>query len=149
MQVTSVEKRSNEWMGTAVSVLLIGMAIVAFGAVISQMGLLNGLMGGETATSASLSTAVSGDITLSAQEMRFGQEEIYLKVGETVTILLDNNDLYAHSFDTDDLDVHVAMPANGQVMATFTATEPGEFEFYCNVPGHQQAGMVGKLIVEP
>ncbi len=154
MQITSVEKQESEWIGTAVSIIFIGIAIIAFGAVISQMGLLNGLFGGETATSASdgtsaLSTAVSSDIILSAHAMRFGQKEIRLKVGETVTIVLDNNDHYAHSFDTDDLDVHVAMPANRQATATFTATEPGVFEFYCDIPGHTQAGMVGTLIVEP
>jgi uncharacterized cupredoxin-like copper-binding protein len=25
---------------------------------------------------------------------------------------------------------------------------PGEYEYYCAVPGHKQAGMVGKLIVK-
>ena len=25
---------------------------------------------------------------------------------------------------------------------------PGTYEYYCNVPGHKEAGMVGTLIVE-
>jgi len=121
--------------------------LLLFGLVIARMGLLNGLVrGGETAASASLSADV---IRLTSQDMRFGQDEIRLKVGQTVTFTLDNKDLYAHSFDADEFDVHTAMPANNQVTASFTATRPGTFDFYCGVPGHQQAGMVGKIVVEP
>jgi nitrite reductase (NO-forming) len=29
----------------------------------------------------------------------------------------------------------------------FKASQPGEFEYFCSVPGHRQAGMVGKLLV--
>ncbi len=143
MQITHDEQKSSEWLTTIALLFFIGIGIGLFGVVISQMGLLNGLIGGgETAVSAN-------NINLSAQKMRFGQEEIRLKVGETVTFTLDNNDYYAHSFDTDDFDVHAAMPANSQVTATFTATEPGTFDFYCGVPGHMEAGMVGTIIVEP
>lgn len=27
-------------------------------------------------------------------------------------------------------------------------TKPGEFEFSCNIPGHREAGMVGKVVVK-
>lgn len=141
MQATTVsEKTSNllTQLGIGLGILF---AIGLFVVVIARLGLLNGLRGGET--------AVPGAIHLTAQDMRFGQEEIHLKVGQTVTFTLDNKDLYAHSFDADDFDVHTAMPANSQVTASFTATRPGTFDFYCSVPGHQQAGMVGKIIVEP
>lgn len=30
----------------------------------------------------------------------------------------------------------------------FTPMEAGEYEFYCSVEGHREAGMKGKLIVE-
>ena len=29
-----------------------------------------------------------------------------------------------------------------------TFKDPGTYEYYCNVPGHKQAGMVGTLTVE-
>lgn len=29
----------------------------------------------------------------------------------------------------------------------FTPTEAGVFEFACTIPGHKEAGMVGKLVV--
>lgn len=31
---------------------------------------------------------------------------------------------------------------------TFTVTEPGTFEYYCDVPGHRQGGMRGELLVQ-
>jgi plastocyanin len=145
MQVT--QEKENSWLTTVGLGLGILICLLLFGLVIARMGLLNGLVrGGETAASASLSADV---IRLTSQDMRFGQDEIRLKVGQTVTFTLDNKDLYAHSFDADEFDVHTAMPANNQVTASFTATRPGTFDFYCGVPGHQQAGMVGKIVVEP
>lgn len=141
MQATTVQEKTNNLLtqlGIGLGILL---AIGLFVIVIGRLGLLNGLRGGET--------AVPGTIHLTAQDMRFGQGEIHLKVGQTVTFTLDNQDLYAHSFDTNDFDIHTAMPANSRVTASFTATRPGTFDFYCGVPGHTQAGMVGKIIVEP
>lgn len=29
----------------------------------------------------------------------------------------------------------------------FTATEVGEYKFACTIPGHKEAGMVGKIVV--
>ena len=31
---------------------------------------------------------------------------------------------------------------------TFTLTEAGEYDFSCTIPGHKEAGMVGKLVVK-
>lgn len=39
-----------------------------------------------------------------------------------------------------------AMPGT-TASVIFTATEPGEYEFICTIPGHREAGMVGRLIV--
>jgi len=143
MEITTPVQENEGHQPSALGLSLgILVCLVLFGVVIARMGLLNGVVrGGET--------AVPGTIVLSAQNMRFGQEEIRLKVGQTAVFTLDNNDLYAHSFDADDFAVHATMPANSQVTASFTATRPGVFDFYCGIPGHEQAGMAGKIIVEP
>jgi plastocyanin len=41
---------------------------------------------------------------------------------------------------------HLDVPVGGERRITFSA-EPGSYEFYCRVPGHRQAGMVGTLRV--
>ena len=37
----------------------------------------------------------------------------------------------------------------GQKRVRFTATEPGEYEFYCHVDSHAKKGMKGTFVVVP
>ena len=43
--------------------------------------------------------------------------------------------------------LHVHALSDKQVTVTFTPTDPGTYEFYCTIPGHREAGMVGSLVV--
>lgn len=86
---------------------------------------------------------------LATTQDRFDRAELRARVGETVALRLDNRDAMQHSFDIDELNVHVAMPAGTSALALFRPTAPGTYTFYCLVPGHREAGMVGTLIVEP
>jgi plastocyanin len=79
---------------------------------------------------------------------RFDQPELRAKAGELVALRLENSDSQTHSFDIDEFNVHVPMPTNAPALALFTPTEPGSYRFYCDIPGHTEAGMVGTLIVE-
>lgn len=142
MQPAKEQVTTNQWVSTAVSIVFVGIAIILFGVVISQLGLLNGLLNRETAVP-------SNTIHITAEAMRFGQAKLRVKAGEEVTLVLDNHDFYGHSFDVDELDLHLVMEANGRSTITFTPTEPGTYEIYCGVPGHHAAGMVSTLIVEP
>jgi uncharacterized cupredoxin-like copper-binding protein len=49
----------------------------------------------------------------------------------------------------DAFNVHVAMPSGESTLALFTPNAPGTYTFYCGVPGHTEAGLVGTLVVEP
>lgn len=49
--------------------------------------------------------------------------------------------------DADELSVHISATAGDRQTVTFTPAEPGEYEFFCSVPGHREGGMVGTLIV--
>ncbi|MBK8904764.1 MAG: cupredoxin domain-containing protein [Anaerolineaceae bacterium] len=142
MQVTTpVQEKEN---GRSNSLALIGgivVGVLLVGVVIARMGLLNGLTRGETAVS-------PHTIAYTTQNMQFGQDTVRLKAGEPVTFQLDNKDMYAHSFDVDELDWHVPMPANDAVVVDFTAVAPGTYTIYCAVPGHREAGMVATLVVE-
>ncbi len=44
--------------------------------------------------------------------------------------------------------VHVAAPGGDQAGVEFVPTSPGEYEFYCTVSGHREAGMHGVLVVK-
>ncbi len=44
-------------------------------------------------------------------------------------------------------DLHFALTEPGSGVVHIKVHEPGEYVFYCSVPGHREAGMVGTLII--
>jgi plastocyanin len=90
-------------------------------------------------------TTTGPALTLSAQNTAFSTGTLEAPAGQ-VTITLDNQDPFPHDITIDALGVKV--PANGgqSDSQTFDAT-PGTYEFYCSIPGHKAAGMVGTLTV--
>lgn len=81
--------------------------------------------------------------------MHFDQAELRARPGELVALRLENPHAAPHSFDIDALEVHVSMPSGKEALALFKVPDaPGTYEFYCGVPGHREAGMVGTLIIE-
>jgi plastocyanin len=86
---------------------------------------------------------------LTAAQHHFDQAELRARVGETIALRLENQDAAGHSFDIDELGIHVSMPPDKPALALFKASTPGTYAFYCAIPGHREAGMAGTLIVEP
>lgn len=80
--------------------------------------------------------------------MAFSETELTLKPGDTIT--MTNAGFLQHDFTVDELGINEVTPANGDTV-TITIPDdaaPGEYEFYCSVPGHREAGMVGTLTIE-
>jgi uncharacterized cupredoxin-like copper-binding protein len=95
--------------------------------------------GDEAAAAAMTVDVVSFDIY-------FEPSEVTIPANTDVTVNLPNEGVTPHNFSIDELgiDVDIAPGATEQVVINAPA---GEYEYYCNVPGHKQAGMVGTLIV--
>ena len=112
------------------------------------------------------------EITINANEWRFGPSVLEVPVGHRVELTLVNNGMVEHDVEVvgvpvEDIGVAgaverherlggghheegvVAAHAEPGTTATvvFTATEIGEYDFACTIPGHKEAGMVGKLVV--
>ena len=101
--------------------------------------------------------------------MRFTPDRIDVKQGETVRFVLKNTGKIMHELvlgTKKELDAHAAMMTRfpgmehdepymthvgsgktGEIVWTFN--RPGEFDFACLIAGHFQAGMVGKIKVNP
>lgn len=122
---------------------LVGMAAFVFGAS------LVAIIPPPDATAGVSAEALAQLPKLGASHDLFDQKELRAKTGEVVALRLENNDAIGHYFDIDELNVHVAMPSGKPAIAIFKPTTPGTYTFYCRVPGHREAGMVGTLIVEP
>jgi nitrite reductase (NO-forming) len=72
-----------------------------------------------------------------------------VRAGEMVALRFDNSNPMPYAFDIDELNVHDPVAADGQSLIMFEPTVPSSYTFYCSVPGHRDAGMVGTLVVEP
>ena len=112
------------------------------------------------------------EITLDAEEWLFVPAVLEVPVGHRVELTLVNHGMVEHDVEVvgvpvEDIEVvggaeghgrlgsgyhdegAVAAHAEPGTTATvvFTATEVGVYEFACTIPGHKEAGMVGKLVV--
>lgn len=91
----------------------------------------------------------SNNQTIAMRDMHFQQTEVRVRAGQPVTLRVVNEDSYAHAFDIDAFDLHRPLAANESIDLTFTPDQAGRYLFYCGSPGHEAAGMVGLLVVEP
>nr|WP_298136608.1 cupredoxin family protein [uncultured Pseudomonas sp.] len=102
-------------------------------------------------------------------QMRFTPDRIEVKLGETVRFIHHNQGQVLHEFvlgTQKDLDEHAAMMVKFPGMQhdepymahvgpgkreeiVWTFNRAGEFDFACLMPGHYQAGMIGKISVSP
>ena len=77
----------------------------------------------------------------------FDPAEITIPADTEVVLSFTNVGVAVHDFTQDDFGLKIVLSPgeSGELAVDLPA---GEYEFYCSVPGHRQAGMVGTLIVE-
>ncbi|MDP2625230.1 MAG: S-layer homology domain-containing protein [Candidatus Peregrinibacteria bacterium] len=97
----------------------------------------------------SLSVASAEDtaveVSMEAVNYTFAPDTITAEPGQTVTITFDVVE-GSHTFAIDEIELDESVTQDGTV--TFTApSEAGDYEFYCSVGNHREAGMVGTLTV--
>ena len=115
------------------------------------------------------------ELTLEATDIAFDKDRFEVIVGQSVKVTLQNEGVLEHDFsimeiphtgevmaeemDEEESDhdmsnmeiepeVHVAAETGGSHSVEFTPSEAGEYEFFCTVEGHKEAGMVGTLVVK-
>jgi plastocyanin len=83
-------------------------------------------------------------------DFRFDPAVITVQVGQPVELEIASTGALEHNFISDSLGVTSTNVQGGQSETlTFTPGTPGEYEFYCKIAGHREAGMVGTIVVEP
>lgn len=88
---------------------------------------------------------IEGAITMRAGNFFFSPKTLTVPVGEEV--VLDIRSTGTHTFTIDELGVNVRF-GTGKATVRFTPDRPGQFEYYCAIPGHRERGMIGTLTVE-
>jgi uncharacterized cupredoxin-like copper-binding protein len=86
-------------------------------------------------------------VQMQASDFAFSPNTLTVLAGKPVRLQISNVATEAHNFDLPSQRLDVNLPARTTTAITFTPTAPGTFYFYCNLPGHAAAGMVGKLVV--
>ena len=74
--------------------------------------------------------------------------DLKANVGDTISLTLISGDGVAHNFYLDELNVKSAdvSEQGSSITMEFAVDKEGTFAYYCNIPGHRQIGMEGKLI---
>lgn len=88
----------------------------------------------------------SSEIELVAENLAYSQTAITAD-SQHVSLSLENRDLFWHTFTIEELDVNLRVPLSATMTVTFNVP-PGEYRFFCDIPGHARAGMKGLVVVE-
>ncbi len=135
----------------------------------SKFGILFALAALLAACAVSPTSTGPQTVTLKAVDIAYEPQSIEVTAGRPVTLTLVNEGALEHDFnitkilvtdvhdsnegghaghDDASSDLHTSVEPGGRSTLTFTPTTPGTYDFYCSVPGHREAGMVGQLSVK-
>ena len=112
-----------------------------------------GSSGGSSSSASPPATSSAGggqtiDIPISSSGFSFTKTSVTAKAG-TVTLKAMNPQSVAHDISIKGNGVQVTgnQVSNGGTSTVTANLKPGTYEYYCSVPGHEQAGMKGTLTV--
>jgi nitrite reductase (NO-forming) len=91
--------------------------------------------------------AGGAQIQITAREFRFDPSSVQVAVGQSVTLVLDNQGTIQHNLQIEGRDEPVVASPGQIAKATLEFDTPGEYTYICSIPGHKEAGMRGKLLV--
>lgn len=80
--------------------------------------------------------------------LKFDPAEFEAAPGQEIHV--SNKGALQHDFVIDELDMTTDVLDGGsdQTIKVPDDAEPGEYTFYCSIPGHQAAGMEGKMTIK-
>ena len=86
--------------------------------------------------------------SVDAFDFGYSSSSLNAKVGQEVTVTLNNTGTGSHNFVIDALGVNSGVISGGETTTfTFTPDQAGSFEFYCSIGSHKNMGMLGTLVV--
>ena len=135
----------------------IGTSLVASPAIVLAVGAKAALQGtpspagspvASPGASPGASPAAEGDFELMALDISWDPEQLTIPADTDVGIMVHNMGVLQHDFVIDEPSVNSGMLNGGDSTVVTINAPAGTYEFYCSVPGHKEAGMVGTFTVE-
>ena len=88
------------------------------------------------------------EVTIAGVDIDFDQDELVIPADTDVEVTFVNEGSLEHDWVVPDEDVGTEIIGGGEEETVTVNLPAGEYEYICTVPGHEEAGMVGTLIVE-
>jgi uncharacterized cupredoxin-like copper-binding protein len=137
--------------------MLIRRCVVAIALVV--VPLIAACSSGASSGSAAAPAGAASPAAASAQQvsvkaldtLKFDPTTITVKAGQPVRLTLVNDGAIVHDWTLSQgaaQKVQVTVQGKQQGTVTFTVDKPGSYQFICDQPGHEAAGMVGTLVVQ-
>lgn len=88
-------------------------------------------------------------VTIVAKEFKFEPTTITATPGQAIKLTLQNDGVIEHDLMIQAVGFKLTAQPGKAATKTFIApTAPGTYDITCDVAGHKDAGMIGKLIVK-
>jgi uncharacterized cupredoxin-like copper-binding protein len=86
-------------------------------------------------------------ITLVAEDIMWSTHEVHAKVNQPVELTIRNDGALDHDIVIADLDVDILLSPGTTHVVNFTVDHATTIQYICSIPGHEEAGMVGEIII--
>lgn len=88
-------------------------------------------------------------ITIKVKEFSFDPDSFNVNKGDKVVITLKNEGKLPHNLVISEFNVRtITLKPGEEDVISFIADKKGSFTYYCSIPGHRDAGLVGTLNVK-
>lgn len=104
-----------------------------------------GFLGAACGGSEDPESASSAGTKVTATEFEFSEGVLTLASGDTLDLVNDGAVEHDITIEEANMMVHAAP---GETVSATLHVEPGDYTFYCSIPGHREAGMEGTLTIE-
>jgi uncharacterized cupredoxin-like copper-binding protein len=104
--------------------------------------------GGSATTAATQPAGGAQVVNLDMEDIKFSTTAFEIPANTDVTIHITNKGATAHDFSIDALNISTGDVAPGASIDVKVNAKPGDYTYYCNVPGHEAAGMKGTMTVK-
>ncbi len=120
------------------------------GAVAAAEAMAAAMAGGESTPEEADSgdSAAMTEVTIEAVDIAYNTDTLEIPADTDVMITVTNNGVAAHDFVIEGTDFKTDYLNGGETVSITVNLPAGEYVFFCSVPGHRAAGMVGTLIVK-
>ncbi|MGN6033458.1 MAG: cupredoxin domain-containing protein [Thermomicrobiales bacterium] len=98
--------------------------------------------------SATSSGSVATTVSLVAVDISFDPKDLTIPANTDVAIVISNEGVLQHDFVIGSEGIESTLLNGGESDTVIVNLPAGTYQFWCTVPGHKEAGMVGTLIVE-